>query len=57
MHHILQTLEAGNSLTAAQVGEAAAFLVAGNESAAAKAAFLRALAKKGETPAEIAAFV
>lgn len=57
MHHILQTLEAGNSLTAAQVGEAAAFLVTGNESAAAKAAFLRALAKKGETPAEIAAFV
>lgn len=57
MQPLLKTLEAGKSLTAAQVREAAAFLVDENESASAKASFLKALAKKGETPAEIAAFV
>lgn len=57
MQPLLKSLEAGKSLTAAQVREAAAFLVDEHEAAPAKAAFLKALAKKGETPAEIAAFV
>ncbi len=57
MQIILTTLEAGKNLSDSQVREAAAFLVDEQESAETKANLLRALAKKGETPAEIAAFV
>ncbi|WP_377165754.1 anthranilate phosphoribosyltransferase [Prosthecobacter fluviatilis] len=44
-------------LSSAQIAEATALLVDPEVTAAAKAGFLRALAKKGETPAEIALFV
>ncbi|OYW76038.1 MAG: anthranilate phosphoribosyltransferase [Verrucomicrobia bacterium 12-59-8] len=44
-------------LNDAQIAEAATQLVDPTVTAAAKASFLRALAKKGETPAEIAMFV
>jgi len=57
MQTLLTPLAAGKSLTEAQVREAAAFLVDEHESAETKAAFLRALSQKGETPAEIAGFV
>ena len=57
MQIILTTLEAGKNLSDSQVREAAAFLVDEQESAETKANLLRALAKKGETPAEIAMFV
>ncbi|MBB5038434.1 anthranilate phosphoribosyltransferase [Prosthecobacter dejongeii] len=57
MQTLLTPLAEGKSLTEAQVREAAAFLVDAEESAETKANLLRALAKKGETPAEIAAFV
>jgi len=57
MQTLLSHLAAGKSLTDAQVREAAAFLVDEHESAETKAALLRALARKGETPAEIACFV
>jgi anthranilate phosphoribosyltransferase len=57
MQTLLSTLSAGKSLSPAEVREAAAFLVDEHESAELKADFLRALAKKGETHEEIAAFV
>ena len=57
MQEIERQLQAGNDLTPAQVSEAAAFLLDPNPEAARKATFLRVLATKGETPAEIAAFV
>jgi anthranilate phosphoribosyltransferase len=57
MQEIEQHLQSGNDLTAAQVRTAAAFLLDPNPEPARKAAFLRVLAKKGEKPAEIAAFV
>lgn len=57
MQTLLSPLAEGKSLTEAQVREAAAFLVDAEESAETKAAFLRALAQKGETPGEIAHFV
>lgn len=57
MQTLIAPLAAGKSLTEAQVREAAAFLVDAEESAETKANLLRALADKGETPAEIAAFV
>lgn len=57
MQLLLSTLSSGQSLTDAQVREAAAFLVDEQESPETKATFLRALAQKGETPAEIATFV
>ena len=50
-------LAAGKSLSPAQVAEASAFLVSPEGAASRKADFLRALAAKGETPAEIACFV
>lgn len=50
-------LKAGNDLNRAQVREAAAFLLDPEPEATCKASFLRTLAKKGETPSEIAAFV
>jgi len=57
MKSLTQLLQTGTHLTDAQIAEAAAQLVDPMTTAAAKADFLRALAKKGETPAEIAAFV
>jgi anthranilate phosphoribosyltransferase len=50
-------LGAGKSLSSAQVTAAAAFLVEPSAAAEEKAGLLRALARKGETPDEIAAFV
>ena len=52
-----ETLAAGGPLDEAQIQEAADFLVNPDAPAAAKADFLRALAKRGETPEEIAGFV
>lgn len=49
-------LSAGQELTAAQVETAAVALAAAEESEVAKGEFLLALAQKGETPGEIAAF-
>lgn len=57
MDSLVKQLAAGGDLSATQVAEAAAFLVEPNARATDKAQFLRALARKGETPDEIAAFV
>ncbi len=57
MEYLLDSLAAGADLTPDQIETAAAFLVAPEAPSAAKADFLRALARKGETPAEIAGFV
>lgn len=57
MDSLVKHLLAGKSLSAAQVAEAAAFLVDPDAAASAKAEFLRTLSRKGETPNEIAAFV
>ena len=57
MKSIMEQLVAGKNLKMGQVAEAAAFLVDAEAPSAAKADFLRALADKGETPDEIAAFV
>ena len=57
MHELERQLQSGQHLTATQVREAAAFLLDPNPEAARKAAFLRALAQKGETAGEIAGFV
>lgn len=56
MQELARHLAVGKKLSPAQVGQAAAFLVDASASPAAKADFLRALAAKGETPDEIAAF-
>jgi anthranilate phosphoribosyltransferase len=57
METLIDLLTAGTHLSSAQIAEATALLVDPEVTAAAKADFLRALAKKGETPAEIALFV
>jgi anthranilate phosphoribosyltransferase len=57
MHELELQLQAGQHLTVIQVREAAAFLLDPGCEPPRKADFLRALARKGETPAEIAAFV
>lgn len=57
MESLTQCLARKEHLSSAQIAEAAALLVDPEITAAAKAGFLRALAKKGETPAEIALFV
>ncbi|SKA82702.1 anthranilate phosphoribosyltransferase [Prosthecobacter debontii] len=57
MQTLMTPLTEGKSLTEAQVREAAAFLVDEHESPETKAALLRALSDKGETPVEIAGFV
>ncbi|MBB5034090.1 anthranilate phosphoribosyltransferase [Prosthecobacter vanneervenii] len=54
---MIALLTAGTHLSSAQIAEAASLLVDPEITAAAKAGFLRSLAKKGETPAEIALFV
>jgi len=53
---LTHTLAAGQDLAAAEVAAAAAALAALEETDATKAEFLRALARKGETPGEIAGF-
>jgi anthranilate phosphoribosyltransferase len=57
MHELEQQLQAGQHLTGAQVRDAAAFLLDPSPEPVRKAAFLRALSQKGETPGEIAGFV
>lgn len=57
MDALVKHLVAGKNLSPTQVTEAAAFLVDPNAGATEKADFLRALARKGEMPDEIAAFV
>ncbi len=57
MESLTQALTRKDHLNSAQIAEATALLVDPEITAAAKADFLRALAKKGETPAEIALFV
>lgn len=57
MRDLVTHLSQGKHLTPKQVVEAAAFLVDHGPTAETKAAFLRALSKKGETPDEIAGFV
>lgn len=57
MELLTNQLLSKNNLNDAQIAEAAACLVDPAVESAVKANFLRALAKKGETPAEIAAFV
>lgn len=57
MESLTKELTQKKELNAAQIAEAAAQLVDPAMTAAAKTDFLRALAQKGETPAEIAAFV
>lgn len=57
MESLTHQLLSKTNLTDAQIAEAAAHLVDPAIESAAKANFLRALAKKSETPAEIAAFV
>ena len=57
MDALVKHLVAGKNLSSSQVTAAAAFLVEPSAAAEEKAGFLRALACKGETPDEIAAFV
>lgn len=57
MDSLIASLQAGTHLTDALIAEAAGALVDPALEAVAKADFLRALARKGETPQEIAAFV
>lgn len=57
MQPLIQSLHDGHTLNERQIRDAAAFLVDESESDETKASLLRALARKGETPGEIAAFV
>lgn len=57
MNELIAHVESGCDLSPAQAGESVAFLLDENGDAASKAAFLKALRAKGETAAEIAAFV
>lgn len=57
MQELIQHLATGQNLNARQITEAAAFLVDPHPTADTKAAFLKALSIKGETPDEIAGFV
>ena len=57
MQDLIQHLNARQDLNAKQIADAAAFLVDPNPGDEVKAAFLSALAAKGETPDEIAGFV
>jgi anthranilate phosphoribosyltransferase len=57
MEELTQHLASGAHLSPDQISAAAAGLVAANGAPDTKAALLRALARKGETPAEIAGFV
>ena len=57
MNDLISHLREGAHLAAAQIESASAFLMDLSAPSTAKADFLRALARKGETPAEIAGFV
>ncbi len=57
MQDLIQHLAAGKDLTPRLIAEATAFLADPKPAAEIKAAFLKALAGKGETPDEIAGFV
>ncbi|MGK0189433.1 MAG: anthranilate phosphoribosyltransferase [Verrucomicrobiales bacterium] len=57
MQALTEHLRAGHSLTGAQVEQAATQLLDESADVASKADFLESLSRKGETPAEIAAFV
>lgn len=57
MREIEQQLQEGKNLSTAQVKTVAAFLLDASPEPETKVAMLRALAKKGETPEEIATFV
>lgn len=57
MQNLIKSLHDGQPLSEREVREAAAFLVDEQESDETKASLLRALARKGETPEEIAGFV
>lgn len=57
MREIEQQLQEGKDLSTTQVKTVAAFLLDANPEPETKVAVLRALAKKGETPEEIATFV
>ncbi len=57
MQDLIQHLAAGKDLTARLIAEATAFLADPKPAAETKAAFLKALSAKGETPDEIAGFV
>ena len=57
MKDLIKHLSSGQTLTLKNIGEATAFLTDPAPSAERKAAFLKALASKGETPDEIAGFV
>lgn len=57
MQELIQHLATGQSLNTRQIADAAAFLVDPQPTPETKAAFLKALSVKGETPEEIAGFV
>ena len=57
MNSLIALLSSGQSLDSTQIAAAAEMLLDENVSADDKAAFLRALSAKGETPAEITSFV
>ena len=57
MQVLVQHLKSGSDLNAKQIAEAAYFLTDPQPTPETKATFLKALAKKGETPDEIAGFV
>jgi anthranilate phosphoribosyltransferase len=57
MQVLVQHLKSGGDLNAKQIAEAAYFLTDPQPTPETKATFLKALAKKGETPDEIAGFV
>ena len=57
MQELIQHLATGQSLSTRQITDAAAFLIDPQPTPETKAAFLKALAKKGETPEDIAGFV
>ena len=57
MDELIQQLSQNKPLSPAQIHEATVVLVDEAAPAAAKADFLRALARKGETPAELTGFV
>ena len=57
MLELTESLKSGNDLSQSQVAMAAEALLNENDAIATKTEFLKALSEKGETPAEIAAFV
>ena len=56
MKNFIQTIESGQDLNREEISWAAECLLGDDESIESKAAFLKALAAKGESPVEIASF-